>query len=105
MIKKGMKNRKNRRMKKAVRRTFGAFFMASAIIVAAIPFPDAAAVGEEGIVIQADEIHLAKNTNVIDTIFVCTCYIIATVAGDISPIIQNDFRWFPPLSFVFLYLV
>ena len=56
MIKKGMKNRKNRRMKRAVRRTFGALFMASAIIVAAIPFPDAAAVGEEGIVIQADEV-------------------------------------------------
>ena len=39
------KNRKSRRLKKTVRRTIGALFMVSAIIVAAIPFPDALADG------------------------------------------------------------
>lgn len=43
MKKSATKYRKKRRLKKAVRRTVGALFMISAIIVAAIPFPDAAA--------------------------------------------------------------
>ena len=43
MKKSVIKNRKKRRLKKAVRRTLGALFMISAIIVAAIPFPDAVA--------------------------------------------------------------
>lgn len=46
MKKSVIKNRKKRRLKKAVRRTLGALFMISAIIVAAIPFPDAAAADE-----------------------------------------------------------
>ena len=37
------KKKKNYRLRKSVRRTLGALFMISAIIVAAIPFPDAAA--------------------------------------------------------------
>ena len=37
------KRKKNYRLRKSVRRTLGALFMVSAIIVAAIPFPDAAA--------------------------------------------------------------
>ena len=37
------KKKKNYRLRKSVRRTLGALFMMSAIIVAAIPFPDAAA--------------------------------------------------------------
>ena len=37
------KRKKNYRLRKSVRRTLGALFMMSAIIVAAIPFPDAAA--------------------------------------------------------------
>lgn len=37
------KKKKNYRLRKSVRRTFGALFMISAIIIAAIPFPDAAA--------------------------------------------------------------
>ena len=42
------KKKKNYRLRKSVRRTLGALFMISAIIVAAIPFPDAAATnGEE----------------------------------------------------------
>ena len=43
MKKSATKYRKKRRLKKAVRRTVGALFMISAIIVAAIPFPDAVA--------------------------------------------------------------
>ena len=35
--------KKNYRLRKSVRRTLGALFMISAIIIAAIPFPDAAA--------------------------------------------------------------
>lgn len=37
------KRKKNYRLRKSVRRTLGALFMISAIIIAAIPFPDAAA--------------------------------------------------------------
>ena len=37
------RKKKNYRLRKSVRRTLGALFMISAIIVAAIPFPDAAA--------------------------------------------------------------
>ena len=37
------KKKKNYRLRKSVRRTLGALFMISAIIIAAIPFPDAAA--------------------------------------------------------------
>ena len=37
------RKKKNYRLRKSVRRTFGALFMISAIIIAAIPFPDAAA--------------------------------------------------------------
>ena len=48
------KKKKNYRLRKSVRRTLGALFMISAIIIAAIPFPDAAAtegestLGQEG---------------------------------------------------------
>ena len=42
------KNKKNRKLRKAMRRTFGALFMISAIIIAAIPFPEAMAEGEDG---------------------------------------------------------
>ncbi len=45
MKKSVVKNKKNRRLKKAVRRTIGALFMISAIIVAAIPTPEARAAG------------------------------------------------------------
>ena len=38
------RKKKNYRLRKSVRRTLGALFMISAIIIAAIPFPDAAAV-------------------------------------------------------------
>lgn len=41
------KKKKNYRLRKSVRRTLGALFMISAIIVAAIPFPDAAATNGE----------------------------------------------------------
>lgn len=37
------KRKKNYRLRKSVRRTLGALFMISAIVIAAIPFPDAAA--------------------------------------------------------------
>ena len=37
------RKKKNYRLRKSVRRTLGALFMISAIIIAAIPFPDAAA--------------------------------------------------------------
>lgn len=50
------KKKTNRRLKKSVRRTLGALCMMTAIIVAAIPFPDAAAadeVGGEGIMTTA----------------------------------------------------
>lgn len=40
------KKKKNYRLRKSVRRTLGALFMISAIIIAAIPFPDAAASNE-----------------------------------------------------------
>ena len=43
MAKMAKKRKKNYRLRKSVRRTLGALFMMSAIIVAAIPFPDAAA--------------------------------------------------------------
>ena len=43
MAKMAKKKKKNYRLRKSVRRTLGALFMISAIIVAAIPFPDAAA--------------------------------------------------------------
>ena len=43
MAKVAKKKKKNYRLRKSVRRTLGALFMMSAIIVAAIPFPDAAA--------------------------------------------------------------
>ena len=46
------KKKKNYRLRKSVRRTLGALFMISAIIVAAIPFPDAAAT--DGTTPQAD---------------------------------------------------
>ena len=39
------KRKKNYRLRKSVRRTLGALFLISAIIVAAIPFPDAEATG------------------------------------------------------------
>ena len=42
------KKKTNRRLKKSVRRTLGALCMMTAIIVAAIPFPDAAADAAEG---------------------------------------------------------
>lgn len=42
------KKKKNYRLRKSVRRTFGALFMISAIIVAAIPFPDSAAADVSG---------------------------------------------------------
>ena len=40
---KSVKKKANRRLKRSVRRTLGALCMMTAIIVAAIPFPDAAA--------------------------------------------------------------
>ena len=43
MAKVAKKKKKNYRLRKSVRRTLGALFMMTAIIVAAIPFPDAAA--------------------------------------------------------------
>ena len=46
------KKKKNYRLRKSVRRTLGALFMMSAIIVAAIPFPDAAAT--ENVVMPID---------------------------------------------------
>ncbi|MBR5597003.1 MAG: leucine-rich repeat protein [Lachnospiraceae bacterium] len=46
MAKIAKKKKKNYRLRKSVRRTLGALFMMSAIIVAAIPFPDAAATEE-----------------------------------------------------------
>lgn len=46
MKKTSKKKRKNYRLRRSVRRTLGALFMISAIIVAAIPFPDAAAVDD-----------------------------------------------------------
>ena len=46
MARMAKKKKKNYRLRKSVRRTLGALFMISAIIVAAIPFPDAAATGE-----------------------------------------------------------
>ncbi|MGN0156130.1 MAG: leucine-rich repeat domain-containing protein, partial [Lachnospiraceae bacterium] len=48
MKKSGTKRKTNRKMKKAVRRTLGALFMISAIIVAAIPFPEAQAEPADG---------------------------------------------------------
>ncbi len=47
MAKMVKKKKKNYRLRKSVRRTLGALFMISAIIVAAIPFPDAAATNGE----------------------------------------------------------
>ena len=41
------KKKKNYRLRKSVRRTLGALFMISAIIIAAIPFPDAAATEQD----------------------------------------------------------
>ena len=52
MAKMAKKKKKNYRLRKSVRRTIGALFMVSAIIVAAIPFPDAAAT--DGILAQDD---------------------------------------------------
>ena len=43
MNKKTQKKKKNYRLRRSVRRTLGALFMISAIIIAAIPFPEAAA--------------------------------------------------------------
>ncbi|MGL5259136.1 MAG: hypothetical protein ACRC7V_03415, partial [Lachnospiraceae bacterium] len=42
-MRKNTKMTKNRRLKKSIRRTLGALFLISAIIVAAIPFPDSIA--------------------------------------------------------------
>ena len=42
------RKKKNYRLRKSVRRTLGALFMISAIIIAAIPFPDAAATDGSG---------------------------------------------------------
>lgn len=55
------KKKKNYRLRKSVRRTLGALFMMSAIIVAAIPFPDAAAT--DGIMTIDDE-STTKNSYV-----------------------------------------
>ena len=47
------RKKKNYRLRKSVRRTLGALFMISAIIIAAIPFPDAAAT--DGITSSAEK--------------------------------------------------
>ncbi len=47
------RKKRNYRLRKSVRRTLGALFLMSAIIVAAIPFPDAAATSQSGVVTQA----------------------------------------------------
>ena len=57
------RKKKHYRLRKSVRRTLGALFMITAIIIAAIPFPDAAATdgstentpGEEGDSNSSDE--------------------------------------------------
>ena len=51
---KSVKKKANRRLKRSVRRTLGALCMMTAIIVAAIPFPDAAASNGDPVA-QADE--------------------------------------------------
>ena len=50
---KSVKKKTNRRLKRSVRRTLGALCMTTSIIVAAIPFPDAAAANDD-IVAQAE---------------------------------------------------
>ena len=52
---KSVKKKTNRRLKRSVRRTLGALCMMTAIIVAAIPFPDAAASNGEPAA-QADDV-------------------------------------------------
>ena len=51
---KSVKKKTNRKLKRSVRRTVGALCMMTSIIVAAIPFPDAAAANDD-IVAQADQ--------------------------------------------------
>lgn len=58
------KKKKNYRLRKSVRRTLGALFMISAIIVAAIPFPDAAATnGDPSIEGENGEVEGSENTS------------------------------------------
>lgn len=62
MKKTSKKKRKNYRLRRSVRRTLGALFMISAIIVAAIPFPDAAAVDDVEELISSYDVGTGDRT-------------------------------------------
>lgn len=55
--------KKNRKLRRQIRKTLGALFMVSAITVAAIPVPDVSAVNDDGIMTVAEDGHKIQVLN------------------------------------------
>ena len=79
--------RKNRRLKRTVRKTLGTLFLVSALIIAAIPVDGLRAAGENGIMPLAD--YVAANTSIDHVTNIKDAHSVAGRQNDIPEINEN----------------